>query len=67
MANSQRERCWFDLEMKLHHGNSEWEEGTDLGDEYYSFSGALDPSVEINCLWTHTQHLPEGTRHCVFK
>ena len=47
MENSQRESChWFALEMKLHLINSEWEEATDLGDEYYSFSGALDPNTE---------------------
>ena len=51
MANSQRESChWFDLEMKVQHANSEWEETTDLGDAYYTFSGALDPSAEKQSL-----------------
>ena len=59
MANSERESChWFELGMKLHRVGSEWEDATDFGDEYYSFSGTLDPSAEKKC---HSKLIVCGT------
>ena len=45
--SSVRETChWFELENKLHHVSKEWQEVTDLGDEFYSYDGILDASAE---------------------
>ena len=44
---STRESCpWFELELKLHMVNDQWEDVINSDEKFYSLDGALNPTIE---------------------